>query len=114
MLALKLALAAGSKVIITSSFDEKLIRVVRLAGAASVSTINYKTYPAWDEEVLRLNGGRGVDTLLENGGTATLLTSIKSTAKGGTVSQVGYLARQDPMEMEGLLPALIDKAIVLR
>jgi NADPH:quinone reductase-like Zn-dependent oxidoreductase len=113
MMALKLARAAGCKVIITSSSDEKLARVRAMNGIGAISTINYKTNSNWDEEVLRINSGRGVDVLLENGGTSTILTSVKATAKKGIISQIGYLEKQDPQEMEGLLPALIDKAISL-
>jgi hypothetical protein len=32
----------------------------------------------------------------------------------GVVSQIGYLGRQDHKDLDGLLPAMIDKAISLR
>jgi NADPH:quinone reductase-like Zn-dependent oxidoreductase len=114
MMALKLARAAGCKVIITSSSDDKLAKVRTLDGGGAISTINYKTYSNWDEEVLRINSGQGVDVLLENGGTSTILTSIKATAKRGIISQIGYLEKQDVKDTEGLLAALIEKAVSLR
>jgi NADPH:quinone reductase-like Zn-dependent oxidoreductase len=114
MMALKLARAAGCKVIITSSSDEKLARIQEMDEVAPIFSTNYKKFPNWDEEVLRMNSGRGVDLVLENGGTPTILTSIKATARKGIVSQIGYLDKQNPAEMEGLLPILIEKAISLR
>ena len=114
MMALKLARAAGCKVIITSSSDEKLSRVRDLQDIGPISTVNYSTNSDWDQEVLRINGGVGVDVLLENGGTPTLLKSINATTKKGTVSQIGYLGKQDPRHLDGLLAVLIDKAILLR
>ena len=113
-MALKLARTAGCKVIITSSSDEKLVKVQQLESSGTISVINYRTNPEWDQEVLHLNAGVGVDVVLENGGTPTLLQSLNATAKKGIVSQIGYLGRQDSKELDGLLPALIDKAISLR
>ncbi|KAF2806844.1 NAD(P)-binding protein [Mytilinidion resinicola] len=116
LLVLKLALAAGCRVIVTSSSDEKLEKVRRIAGryADLVETINYKTNPKWEEEAVRLNGGKGVDIVIENGGTSSLLQSIAATAKRGIVSQVGYLGKQDAKDLEGLISALIDKTVTLR
>ena len=78
--ALQLAVAAGAEVFITSSSDAKLDRA-RALGAAH--TVNYHRFPKWDEEVLRLSGGRGVDHVLEVGGPGTLGRSIQALAAGG-------------------------------
>ncbi|KAF2098806.1 zinc-binding oxidoreductase [Rhizodiscina lignyota] len=114
IMALKLARAAGCKVILTSSSDEKLQRVQKFAGIGQISTINYRTTPNWDEEVLRLNGGVGADIVLETGGTASVMRSIRATAKRGTVSQIGYLGKQDAADLDGLLPLVIDRTIFLK
>lgn len=117
LMALKLARAAGCKVIVTSSSDQKLARIrdmTRGVAGPEISTVNYRTNPEWDREVIRINGERGADVVLENGGTPTLLKSINATAKRGTVSQIGYLGKQDPKELDDLLAVLIDKAILLR
>lgn len=53
------------------------------------ATINYKQVPAWQDEVLRLTGGRGVDLVLEVGGQGTLTQSIASVRMGGTVAIIG-------------------------
>ncbi|OIQ99401.1 alcohol dehydrogenase [mine drainage metagenome] len=84
--ALQLAKAAGLRAIITSSSDEKLERARGLGAAA---TINYKTTPEWQDEVLRLTDGQGVDLVLEVGGQGTLTRSIASTRMGGTVAIIG-------------------------
>ncbi|KAK5687437.1 hypothetical protein LTS10_001575 [Elasticomyces elasticus] len=114
MMAFKLALAAGCKVIITSSSDEKLQHVRQVARKGVVQTINYRTVPAWENEAISLNGGRGVDIVIENGGTSSLLQSLKAVSKGGTISQVGYLGKQDPADLAGFISLLIDKTVHLR
>jgi NADPH:quinone reductase-like Zn-dependent oxidoreductase len=35
-------------------------------------TINYKTTPEWAAEAKKITGGRGVDYILENGGSGTI------------------------------------------
>lgn len=114
MMAVKLATAAGCKVILTSSSDEKLEKVKDASKAGAIATINYAKTADWDVEAFKLNGGIGVDIVVENGGTASLLRSIKSTKKGGIVSQVGYLGKQNAADLDGLLPLLIDKTVALR
>ena len=87
--ALQMAHAAGAEVIVTSSSDEKLARA-RALGADHV--INYVTTPDWDGAVREITGGRGVDHVIENGGGATLLRSIKSTRRGGWIHVIGLIA----------------------
>lgn len=84
--ALQLAKAAGLQTIITSSRDVKLERARALGATA---TINYRSMPEWQDEVLRLTDGRGVDLVLEVGGQGTLTRSIASTRMGGTVAIIG-------------------------
>jgi NADPH:quinone reductase-like Zn-dependent oxidoreductase len=82
MFALQFARAAGCRVIATSSHDEKLERA-KAHGATDV--INYKTHPDWDKEVLRLTEGRGVDCVIEVGGSGTLHRSMASVGYGGKI-----------------------------
>lgn len=114
MIALKLARAAGCRVILTSSSDEKLSQMRERFSSPPLLTINYAKVQAWDEEALRLTEGNGVDLVLENGGTGSLVRSLKSTRRGGTVSQVGYLGKQNPQDLAELLPVLIDRRVNLR
>jgi NADPH:quinone reductase-like Zn-dependent oxidoreductase len=86
--ALQLAVAAGAKVIITSSSDEKLARAKALGAA---ETINYLTHPEWDKEVWRLTGKRGVDHVVEVGGPGTLGRSLNSVSSGGQIALIGVL-----------------------
>ncbi|WP_050463964.1 zinc-dependent alcohol dehydrogenase family protein [Herbaspirillum autotrophicum] len=84
--ALQLAKAAGMYAIVTSSQDEKLERSRALGADA---TINYRNHPDWQNEVLRITDGAGVDLVVEVGGEGTLARSLKSAAIGGTVVVVG-------------------------
>lgn len=87
--ALQLAQAAGLFTIVTSSQDEKLERARSLGASA---TVNYRKTPEWQDEVLRLTGGAGVDLVVEVGGEGTLARSLKATGPGGTVVVVGRVS----------------------
>jgi NADPH:quinone reductase-like Zn-dependent oxidoreductase len=88
LFALQIAKAHGARVIVTSSSDEKLARA-RSLGADE--TINYRSTPDWDEAVLKLTSGLGVDHVVEVGGPGTLPRSIKSVRTGGHVYIIGVL-----------------------
>ncbi len=95
--ALQFARIAGANVIATSSSDEKLQRMKQL-GAAGL--INYRTHPDWDQPVLELTGGAGVDQVIEVGGAGTFARSLTAARTGGRVSLIGRLTgiehRVDP------------------
>lgn len=86
--ALQFARLAGARVLVTSSSDEKLARA-KVLGAGGC--INYRATPEWDREVLKLTDGRGVDHVLDVGGSGTLARSIGSVAVGGRVAMIGVL-----------------------
>ncbi len=86
--ALQLAVAAGARVISTSSSDEKLERLKSM-GAEAV--INYRDTPDWGKAVRELTGGRGVDHVVEVGGPGTLQQSMVAAAVGGHISLIGVL-----------------------
>jgi NADPH:quinone reductase-like Zn-dependent oxidoreductase/pimeloyl-ACP methyl ester carboxylesterase len=88
MFALQIAVAAGAKVVILSSSDEKLERAKALGAAA---TVNYNTHPDWDVVVRERTGG-GVQHAVELGGVGTLPKSIASMGLGGHVALIGALA----------------------
>jgi NADPH:quinone reductase-like Zn-dependent oxidoreductase len=101
--ALQIAKAAGHRVIITSSDDAKLERARALGADA---TLNYRRTPDWGAAVRELNGGEGVDRVLDIGGPATLAHSIAAVRTGGTVAVIGRLtgnapAQFDPAELFG-------------
>ncbi len=86
---LQLAKAHGAKVILTSSSDDKLARGRELGAD---ETINYKTTPDWDAEVLKLTGKRGVDHVVEVGGSGTMERSLNAVRVGGHVHLIGVLS----------------------
>lgn len=103
--ALQLAKAAGARVIITSSSDEKLVRARELGADL---TINYRERPEWDAEVLKLTDGRGVKLVVETGGAATFNRSLNAVCAGGTVVVVGLLSG---IELQVNVLPIIQKAI---
>ncbi|MGC4072554.1 MAG: NAD(P)-dependent alcohol dehydrogenase [Nibricoccus sp.] len=86
--ALQLAHAAGARVVVTSSSDDKLARARELGAWA---TINYKTTPDWDKEVWSLTEKHGVDHVVEVGGPGTLGKSMNSVGAGGQIALIGVL-----------------------
>ncbi len=86
--ALQFAKACGATVILASSSDEKLERARQL-GADHL--INYRATPAWDEAVLKITEGRGVDLVVETVGAASMARSLNAAAVGGTVFTVGFV-----------------------
>ncbi len=87
--ALQFAKAAGARVIVTSSSDEKLERA-RALGADMF--INYKKTPDWATEARKLTGGRGVDHVVEVGGADTFPQSIMAIRLGGHIAVIGLLS----------------------
>jgi len=86
VLGLQLAKAAGLKAIITSSSDQKLQRARELGAH---HTINYRSFPEWQEEVLRATNGVGAHVVLEVGGQGTVNRSVASAAMGGSIAIIG-------------------------
>lgn len=86
--ALQLAHAAGARVVVTSSSDEKIARARELGAWA---TVNYRTTPDWDKEVWKLTEKRGVTHVVEVGGPGTLGKSLNSVGAGGQIALIGVL-----------------------
>ena len=89
--AVQLAAAIGAKVIVTSSNDANLAAVKQLGAVAG---LNYRTYPRWEEQVLELTHGKGVDLLLDVAGGEGLNQSILATKAAGKVAQISFLTGQ--------------------
>lgn len=104
---LQLAKAAGARVIVTSSSDEKLARARSLGADEG---INYRAVPEWQDEVLRLTNGVGADLVLETTGTDTFARSLAAVRHGGTVYAIGFVSGRDtPLDVL----TIIGKAIRL-
>jgi len=112
MTTLLLAKAAGCTVIVTSSSDEKLKRVREDYGADY--TINYKTTPSWGKEAVRLNHGKGVDFVVENGGSGTIAESFEAIAMGGKIAIIGFLSTAPQQQMPDMTMLTLTKAAVVR
>jgi NADPH:quinone reductase-like Zn-dependent oxidoreductase len=88
LFALQFAKLAGARVLITSSSDEKLARAQRLGAD---ETINYRKTPEWDQHVMKLTEGAGVDYVVEVGGPGTINRSLQAVRYGGVISLMGVL-----------------------
>jgi NADPH:quinone reductase-like Zn-dependent oxidoreductase len=87
--ALQFAHLHGSRVIVTSSSDEKLARATALGASDG---INYRQTPEWSRRVLELTDGTGVDHVIEVGGAGTLPQSFRAVRYGGRISLIGVLS----------------------
>lgn len=95
----QIALVSGARVILTSSSQAKLDRaksllepLVRTPSTNTIQTIDYSKVDEWDKEARRLNGGQGVDFVIEVAGRGTIGRSIRSTRMGGLVAVSGNSA----------------------
>lgn len=78
----------GVRTVVTSSSDAKLARMRELG---ATETINYRDNPDWDQAVLDLTGGKGVDRTVEVGGPGTFDRSVNATRVGGLIGLIGIL-----------------------
>jgi NADPH:quinone reductase-like Zn-dependent oxidoreductase len=90
----------GARTIVTSSSDAKLERAKSLG---ATHTINYVKTPVWHPEVRALNGGRGVDHVIEVGGPDSFSQSLQAIRIGGQINMVGYIGSKhgaiNPLEI---------------
>jgi NADPH:quinone reductase-like Zn-dependent oxidoreductase len=89
MFGLQFAKAAGARVLITSSSDDKL-GFADEKGADE--GINYKTHPDWERIAFERTGGVGVDVILDVGGSDTLGKSLRAARYGGRIVVIGVLS----------------------
>lgn len=110
---LLLGKAAGARTIITSSSDAKISRAKDLGADM---TVNYRTHPDWDEEVLRLTDGRGADIIFENGGAQTTQRSFRCVCWGGLINSIGYVSGKvdPPDERTNINVSAIQKNLTLK
>lgn len=105
---LQLAKAAGARVIVTSSSDQKLALAKQLGAD---ETINYVTNEQWHHCVRDLTGGVGVDHVLEVGGAGTLKQSLASVRVSGTISLIGVLTGKVDRQ-PSIMPALFNRITI--
>lgn len=80
-----------------------------IVGRIKILMIKYNTTPDLELELMRFNDGKGVEIVLKNSGMSSLMKIVAAIVKGGTISQIGYFGKQDPKDLDGLLPALVKK-----
>lgn len=88
LFALQFAQLAGAQVIVLSRSAEKLEQVRQLGAAQG---INSQETSAWDQCVLNLTDGQGVEHIVDLGGTSTLGRSLHALRPGGQVYLIGNL-----------------------
>jgi len=108
LLALQIAKAAGARVIITSSSDEKLERTKALRADGF---INYRKTAKWGEAALAMSRKNGFDFIPEVGGAGTLAQSFAAIGFHGEISMIGLLS-EAPMDANPI--ALVWKAASIR
>jgi len=98
--ALQFAVMFNARSIVTSSSDAKLERAKKLG---ATHTINYVKTPIWHPQVRRLNGGRGIDHVIEVGGPNSFMQSLQAIRMGGQIHMIGYVGSKqgemNPLEI---------------
>ncbi|KAF5598139.1 hypothetical protein FPANT_3903 [Fusarium pseudoanthophilum] len=92
--ALQIAHAAGARTIVTSSSDDKLAKAKDLGATYG---INYSKTPDWAAEAMRITNGKGVDHIIEIGGTLTLQASFDAIGFNGQIHCIGHITNPDPL-----------------
>ncbi|THV44934.1 hypothetical protein BGAL_0554g00010 [Botrytis galanthina] len=112
--ALLICLGADIKPIITSSSDKKL-DIAKAAGkTGEVETINYRTYPKWEEEAIKLTNGRGVDIVVDNVGPTQAAQSLTALARRGVLSMVGFLGGLKADQTPDLFSPTMQKSLLIK
>jgi NADPH:quinone reductase-like Zn-dependent oxidoreductase len=86
LFASQIAKMVGARVLAIISSDEKAEKLKKL-GAEAV--INYSSQPDWEQDILALTNGIGVDKVVDIAGEKTIVKSAASTRIGGNVALVG-------------------------
>jgi NADPH:quinone reductase-like Zn-dependent oxidoreductase len=84
--ALQIAKAAGARVIVTSSSNDKLEKSYILGADIG---INHNATPEYHKEIYKLTNKRGVDVVVDSVGQATWSRSMRSLRKGGKLVTCG-------------------------
>jgi NADPH:quinone reductase-like Zn-dependent oxidoreductase len=58
-----------------------------------LTTVNYKTTPDWEKEVLKVSGPDGASHIIEVGGAGTLEKSHACIKRGGVIANIGFIAQ---------------------
>jgi len=100
LFAVQFARMAGARPIVTSGSEEKIARL-KAMGVSDV--VNYRTTPDWENAVLELTNGQGVDHALELGGSGTFAKSLTALRAGGSLYMIGNLAEKAQVNPQRIL-----------
>ncbi|KAI1348411.1 putative alcohol dehydrogenase [Xylaria sp. FL0043] len=102
--ALQLAVAAGARVVATTSTDDKALRLVALG---AIQTVNYRSNPgSWGVEARKhTTDGRGFDIVIDVGGYQTLPQALAAVRADGVVAVVGGVGDEtaEPVPLQAVL-----------
>jgi len=108
LFAVQLAIANGARVIVTSSSDKKIARVLDLGATYGINRVDT---PYWQIPVLALTEGRGADHILEMAGGENIRHSLQAIVPGGRISVIGLL---ESTELSlPILPLLGSRATII-
>lgn len=85
--AMQFALAAGARVLVTSTDPAKLARALALGATAA-----HDSAPGWAAAAMAVTEGRGADIVVESVGAPTWRDSLASLARGGRLVVYGSTA----------------------
>ncbi|EPE25330.1 NAD(P)-binding Rossmann-fold containing protein [Glarea lozoyensis ATCC 20868] len=112
--ALQIAVSAGANVIATTSSDAKMERLLALGASHA---LNYKTEPNWGVEAKKLTpDARGVDHVVDVGGTGTLPQSLEAVREQGLITVAGGVAgygEGGPAAMSALFRLCVFRGVLL-
>lgn len=87
---IQLSLRAGAaRAFATAGSDDKCEFIEKELGAAKA--INYKTTPNWEEKILELTDGQGVDLIVDYIGGAYVAKNFTCAAKEARIVQLGLM-----------------------
>lgn len=87
---LQLSLRAGAaRAFATAGSDDKCAFIERELGATKA--LNYKTTPNWDEKILELTDGHGVDLIVDFVGGAYVAKNFACAAREARIVQLGLM-----------------------
>ncbi|KAK4498569.1 hypothetical protein PRZ48_011227 [Zasmidium cellare] len=111
LFAAQLALAAGAKVIHTTSSDKKG-ETLKTLGVHHI--INYKTDPSWGETAKKLTGGEGCAHVIDVGGEETIAQSFAAVKEEGVISVVGFLGNPEGKHNPDLFGKIFGQVAIVR
>ena len=89
MSAIQFSKIAGARVVVLTRGGEKCARALDMGVHFAVDSLEND----WVERILECTNGEGVDRIIENRGE--LAESIRCLKVGGTIIQIGYMAKTD-------------------